>query len=221
MTNSEITLLAREKLSGKWIPAILAFFILTLVSSSIVYWTQNFYVYPIDLPSDFPFFIDKAIKPNLSLHSGNIVALILGGAFSFGGAAFGIYLIRGFKADIELVFAGFRNINRFFVFLASNIIIAIFTLAWTLLFIIPGIIAALSYSMTFYILVDHPEMSSLDAINQSKQMMKGHKWQLFKLWLRFIALGFLCIFTLGIGFLWLIPYVNICIAQFYDSLLED
>ena len=112
MTNSEITLLAREKLSGKWIPAILAFFIITLVSSSIVYWIQNLYVYPIDLPSDFPFFIDKAIKPNLSLHSGNIVALILGGAFSFGGAAFGIYLIRGFKADIELVFAGFFGIRK-------------------------------------------------------------------------------------------------------------
>jgi uncharacterized membrane protein len=221
MTNSEITLQAREKLNGKWMPAILAFFIITLIPSLIVFWTQSFYSYPIDLPSDIPFFDDKAIKPNLSVNFGNMVMFIIGGAFSFGGAVFSIFLVRGFKTDIELIFAGFRDINRFLVFLASHIIIAIFTLAWTLLFIIPGIIAALSYSMTYCILVDHPEMSSLDAINQSKQMMKGHKWQLFKLWLRFIALGFLCIFTLGIGFLWLIPYVNICIAQFYDSLLED
>jgi len=147
--------------------------------------------------------------------------LILGGALSYGGAVFSIFFIRGFKADIELIFAGFRNLNRFFVFLAANLIQLIFVLAWTLLLIIPGIIAALSYAMTYYVLVDNPEMGSLDAINESKKLMKGHKWQLFKLWLRFVALGLLCILTIGIGFLWLIPYANICTAQFYDSLLEE
>lgn len=222
MTNSEITAAARKKLSGNWLLAILAFLIIFLLNSSIQYFTQNIYHFPIDLEDHLPFLNSTAFSNTTTkIHTGLIFSIFLAGAFSFGAAIFSIYLVRGYKAEIELIFDGFRDLNRFFVFLATNIIIFIFTLAWTLLFIIPGIIAALSYSMTYYILVDNPTISSLDAINQSKQMMKGHKWQLFKLWLRFFVLGILCIFTLGIGFLWLIPYTNICTAQFYDSLLED
>ncbi|MHA8049529.1 DUF975 family protein [Aquirufa sp. ROCK-SH2] len=222
MTNSEITAAARKKLSGNWLLAILAFLIIFIISSSVNFMTRHFYSYPINLPYNIPF-TDSHSTTNqvVNIDSGLIFSIFLAGAFSFGAAIFSIYLVRGYKAEIELIFDGFRDLNRFFVFLATNIIIFIFTLAWTLLFIIPGIIAALSYSMTYYILVDNPTISSLDAISQSKQMMKGHKWQLFKLWLRFFILGILCIFTLGIGFLWLIPYTNICTAQFYDSLLED
>jgi uncharacterized membrane protein len=221
MTNSEITYAAREKLSGKWLPAILAFLILSILSSVNIF-TKNYLSLPLNLPIQIPYVDENTeLTNNLSLNAGNIFSLILGGALSYGGAVFSIFFIRGFKADIELIFAGFRNLNRFFVFLAANLIQLIFVLAWTLLLIIPGIIAALSYAMTYYVLVDNPEMGSLDAINESKKLMKGHKWQLFKLWLRFVALGLLCILTIGIGFLWLIPYANICTAQFYDSLLEE
>lgn len=218
MTNSEITLAAREKLSGKWLPAILAFLIISILSSLQIF-TKDFFSVPAEIPGAEE--LPKLFSPKWDFNAGSVLTILLGGALSFGGAAFSIYLVRGFKADIELIFTGFHDLKRFFVFLATNIIIIIFVVLWTLLLIIPGIIASLSYAMTFYILVDNPDMSSLDAISKSKELMKGHKWQLFKLWLRFIALGFLCIFTIGIGFLWLIPYANICTAQFYDSLLEE
>lgn len=222
MTNSEITAAARKKLSGNWLLAILAFLIIFILTSLVNHFTQNIYHFPIELRDYLPFLNSNGLTHvNTKIHPGYIFSILLSGAFSYGTAVFSIYIVRGFKAEIELIFDGFRDLNRFFVFLVTNLIIFIFTLAWTLLFIIPGIIAALSYSMTYYILVDHPEISSLDAISQSKQLMKGHKWQLFKLWMRFFALGILCVFTLGIGFLWLIPYANICTAQFYDSLLEE
>ncbi|MHA8066607.1 DUF975 family protein [Aquirufa sp. ROCK2-A2] len=220
MTNSQITLASREKLSGNWLPAILSFLIIAILLN-LHYLSSETLSTPITLPSFFPYSDTINVSSKLSFNYANIVTFILGGALSFGGAVFSLFLVRGEKTDIELIFSGFKDLNRFFVFLASNILILIFTIAWTLLLIIPGIIAALSYSMTYYILVDNPEMSSLEAINQSKLMMKGHKWQLFKLWLRFIGLGCLCVLTIGIGFLWLIPYANICSAQFYDSLLED
>ena len=93
-----------------------------------------------------------------------------------------------------------------------------FIIMWMLLLIVPGIIKALSFSMTFYILADDKEISAMDAIKKSEQMMDGNKSQLFYLGLRFLGLAFLCILTLGIGFLWLMPYAQVTLTTFYDEL---
>ncbi|GHT57847.1 hypothetical protein FACS18945_2990 [Bacteroidia bacterium] len=92
------------------------------------------------------------------------------------------------------------------------------TCQWSLLLIIPGIIAAISYSMTFYIIADDPAISAMDAINKSKKMMYGYKMKYFCLSLRFLGWALLCILTLGIGFLWLMPYIQVTFAKFYDDL---
>ena len=86
---------------------------------------------------------------------------------------------------------------------------------WMLLLIIPGIIKAFSYAMTPYILEDHPELSARDAIHLSRTMMRGHKFDLFYLYLGFLGWGILCLFTAGIGFLWLTPYMQTSTAAFY------
>jgi len=72
--------------------------------------------------------------------------------------------------------------------------------------------------MAFYILNDNPGMSAMAALNQSKEMMEGHKGKLFLLGLSFIGWWILCILTLGIGFLWLTPYVELTMANFYEEL---
>ena len=97
----------------------------------------------------------------------------------------------------------------------------LFVSLWTLLFIIPGIVKAFSYSMTPYILEEHPELSANEAIDHSRAMMKGHKFDLFWLLLSFIGWGFLCLFTFGIGFLWLTPYMNTSVAAFYEDVKAD
>jgi uncharacterized membrane protein len=97
----------------------------------------------------------------------------------------------------------------------------LFIVLWLLLLIIPGIIAAISYSMTFYILADDKSIKPMEAIDKSKKMMDGYKWKYFFLCLRFFGWALLCILTLGIGFLWLIPYINVSIAKFYDDVKEN
>ena len=92
---------------------------------------------------------------------------------------------------------------------------------WTLLLIIPGIIKAFAYAMTPYILEDQPELSTTEAIHRSRMMMKGHKFDLFWLGLSFFGWAILGLFTLGIGYLWLAPYMNTAMASFYQEIKEE
>lgn len=75
--------------------------------------------------------------------------------------------------------------------------------------------------MTCYILKDQPELSFNAAIERSMAMMHGHKMQLFMLYLGFIGWFILSLLTLGIGFLWLIPYVNAAQTAFYLDLKRE
>lgn len=103
----------------------------------------------------------------------------------------------------------------------SMLLMELFIILWSLLFIIPGIIKAFSYAMTPYIVEENPDLSANEAIDRSRAMMKGHKFDLFWLLLSFIGWGILCLFTFGIGFLWLAPYVNTSLAAFYEDVKAD
>lgn len=96
-----------------------------------------------------------------------------------------------------------------------------YTLLWSLLLIIPGIVKACSYAMTPYILYDNPKLQGNAAIELSMRMMRGHKMKLCVLYLSFIGWFLLCILTLGIGFLWLKPYVQASKAAFYEDVKEE
>ena len=87
-----------------------------------------------------------------------------------------------------------------------------------LLLVVPGIIVACGFSMTFFIMTDDANISGVDALKMSWQMMEGHKMQLFMLWLNFIGWFLLSIITCGIGFLWLTPYMTAATLNFYRSL---
>ena len=86
---------------------------------------------------------------------------------------------------------------------------------WSLLFLIPGIVASYSYAMTPYIMAEHPEMTASEAIRASKIMMKDNKWSLFCLNFSFWGWSFLCGLTLNIGYIFLNPYKNAAHAAFY------
>jgi uncharacterized membrane protein len=129
----------------------------------------------------------------------------------------GFYLSLARKQDAQLVQI-FDGIKRFWTCLGAYLLMAVFVLLWMLLLIVPGIIAALSYSMTCYIIAENESIGPLEAITKSKEMMKGNKWKFFCLGLRFLGWNLLCILTLGIGFLWLLPYMGVAFARFYDDL---
>lgn len=94
-------------------------------------------------------------------------------------------------------------------------------LLFTLLLIIPGIVMGFAYAMTPFILVEQPETKVTDALRKSREMMKGHKFDLFFLELSFIGWILLCIITLGIGLFWLLPYMQTTIAAFYNDLKAE
>ena len=140
--------------------------------------------------------------------------LLLTGPFLLGASIFTIHLARKEEARIENAFEGF---NRFAKAFTLYILMMVFTFLWTLLFVIPGIIAYLRYSLSFYVLNDNPEMDASAALERSKELMKGQKGKLFTLYLSFIGWAFLCTLTLGIGYLWLAPYVQTSVANFYEN----
>lgn len=92
---------------------------------------------------------------------------------------------------------------------------------WTLLFFIPGIIATYSYAMTDFILAENPGLTPKEAMARSKALMAGNRWRLFCLEFSFIGWAFLCLFTLGIGALWLEPYVSASTTAFYRDLVDS
>ncbi len=146
--------------------------------------------------------------------AGAIIGLLIGGPMAIGLATFSLALARDKEANINQLFEGF---NKFGLALAAYFLMVLFIILWMLLLIIPGIIAALSYSMTFYIIADEDSIDAMEAIDKSKAMMDGYKWKYFCLGLRFIGWALLCILTFGIGFLWLMPYMQVTNAKFYDD----
>lgn len=146
---------------------------------------------------------------------GSLLGLIIGGPFALGAASFSLSISRGKDAQLEQIFSGF---NRFSTALAAFLLMLLYVVLWTLLLIVPGIIAALSYSMTFYIISDDGSIKATEALERSKQMMDGYKLKLFYLFLRFFLLSLLCVLTLGIGFFWLVPFVHVTLAKFYDDI---
>ena len=97
----------------------------------------------------------------------------------------------------------------------------IFTLLWSLLLIVPGIIKSLAYSLAPFILIDNPELSANQAINESMKMMKGHKMDLFLIMLGYVGFALLSILALGIPLLWLVPYYQAVLAKFYEEVKAD
>ena len=142
--------------------------------------------------------------------------IILLGPLSVGVVGAFLYIIRtGEKAKTEQMFTGFKDFGGNLVL---GLMVTLFTVLWTLLFIIPGIVKGLSYSMAFYIKKDHPEYTWKQCIEESKQMTYGHKGQLFCLYLSFIGWEILGVLCLGVGLLWVTPYVYASTAEFYNQL---
>ena len=128
---------------------------------------------------------------------GTIATYIIVGPMTVGGVRFTLAISRKKRAEIGQLFSGF---DRFGTHLVAYLLQTIFVALWTLLLIIPGIIAALSYSMTYFIIAEDSSISASEAIAKSKKMMKGNKWKLVCLGFRFIGWFLLVMLTFGIGF---------------------
>ena len=141
-----------------------------------------------------------------------VVYFVLGSFVSVGYAKFNLNLID--KKNVA-----FENLFEYFSFWKTTTIArllrALYIFLWSLLFIIPGIVAGFSYAMSDYILAENSELTADEAISRSKSMMYGNRFRLFCLQFSFIGWDILAALTFGIGNLWLTPYKQAAYAAFY------
>lgn len=141
--------------------------------------------------------------------------MIMNYMLNVGFTIYSLHVSRGEKADYGNLFDGF---GIFFRVLWLSILEGVFVFLWSLLLYVPGIIAAYRYRQALFLLLDHPEMSALECITASKEMMRGHKGELFALDLSF--LGWLLLEALVAPLaIWLMPYREITYANYYNALL--
>lgn len=218
---------ARASLSGNWGMAVLICFVGALlggiqtvvpVSASYQYGegmslqifglNMNLDQLPVEMLSMLTFMLGV-----ISIYS--LAQFVIGGAVELGMCAYFSKRALGENADIKDEFSYFQYFGKA---LGLRIVTSIFIFLWTLLLIVPGIIASYRYAMATYILAEHPEMGIMEAIEASKQMMDGNKWALFCLDFSFIGWALLSACTLGIGDLFLNPYTRMATAHFYLNL---
>jgi uncharacterized membrane protein len=143
------------------------------------------------------------------------ISVILAGPLGLGLAIFHLKIAREQEVEIGNVFDGFKWFGKA---LGTYVLKMVAIILGVILLIIPGIIIAIGLSQTFFIMADDPEIGIIDALKDSWELMDGHKFDYFILWLRFIGWMLLCIFTLGVGFFFLNPYMQVTFAKFYNSI---
>ena len=144
-----------------------------------------------------------------------LTSLVIGGTIELG---FAQYLLKQYNhANFELHDL-FSRFDRFGQGFAQKFLRGLYTILWSFLFVIPGIVKSYAYAMTPFIMAENPEMSASEAITASKELMDGHKGELFTLDLTFIGWGLLAALTLNLGHLALNPYHNAAYAAFYKDL---
>ncbi len=197
-TITEYKDMALSSLEGKWTKAAVA----TLIYFAIA-----------GLLSESTSFI---ASPEVgAILSGCITLLVLPLAWGF--AVWFLRLIREEELSYGQLFDGYSQFARIFL---TELLKGLYILLWTLLLIVPGIVKNYSYAMTEFVMKDNNELSYNAAIEESMRLMEGHKMQLFLLDLSMIGWLLLSFLTLGIGFLFLEPYVQSCHAHFYEDLKE-
>lgn len=195
------------------------------------YATPDGYVIPTEpiLPSVLPRAVQRALTAlsnflasdagttvMILLAIAGVVLFVIGGGIQLGLIRYNLDLLTRENPPAFLTL-----FSRMFIFgraLGLRLMTGILTGLWSLLFVIPGIVAAYRYALAPYLMAEHPEMGVMEAISQSKALMRGNKWRLFCLQLSFIGWGILSTLTMGIGNLWLAPYRNAAETAFYLEL---
>ena len=224
---SEFRAMARNVLSGRYWWAVLAYLIAALLggarSFGNVYYSFNLY----DFSDTRDWFSDWAAgTPSLTSAmsafgvSLGVFGVLAAVALLFVGAAmelgYDCYHVAYYKsAAAPSLSTLFSRFSMFWRAVGLRLLMLLKILLWTLLFVVPGIVAAYRYALAPYLMADHPELSASEAIARSKQLMDGHKGRLFCLHLSFIGWILLSVLTAGVGLIFLAPYIKTAETGFY------
>lgn len=222
MDTSEIRRKAREHLQSNWALSIGIAAVACLLGGMLIgtSFLPNIQFSPSrEFSLLFPFTWQVTDTIRITIKSGllSLAAFLIGGVLQLGYARFLLKQHDGKELDFNDLFSQF---DRFGTGFAQDFLRTLYTFLWSLLLIVPGIIAALSYAMTPFILEEHPELTASEAIARSKALMDGHKMDLFILNLTFLGWDILCALTANIGNLFLNPYKNAAYAVFYREITQ-
>lgn len=205
---------AREALKGRWLKAGAASLVAGLLGASIGvgnYATSfssafnsesDISVSNITATSQIPAsFFATIMGVALIFLIWGIINLIIGGATTLGYAKYNLAIVDDKDPEFKEIFSQYHRLGTGF---GMQFFRALFTFLWSLLLLIPGIIACYRYYMTPFILVENPEMTAREAIAESKELMKGNKWRLFCLELSFIGWELLAVLIM-----WIVMMVTI------------
>lgn len=238
MVSSDFRKNARESLKGRWEIAIIAFIIASILgAASGIRVSFNFdlnessgeasteqseqtwgelveYIRGIE-PGVLISIITTAISAFIIGACATVIIFIISSAAKVGYAKFNLDLVDRKEVSYSpiLQYFSFWRVSA-----VAELLKTLYIALWSLLFIVPGIIAHYRYSMVSYILAEFPEITASEALETSKKMMKGNKSRLFCLDLSFIGWAVLNTFTLGIGSVVLMPYMNAARADFYREI---
>ena len=143
----------------------------------------------------------------------NCVSIIV----SLGFTIFLLNTLRGAERSMGNLLDGFAY---WWKLLILDIVCAVFVFLWSLLLIVPGIVAAYRYSMVNYILINNPDIGIMECIRESKRMTQGYKGELFMLDLSFLGWWLLTLVPVLGWFLsiWLRPYQELSRLQYFEKL---
>lgn len=230
---SDFRSIARDALKGKWGIAVIAGLIASLLGvitsngpevklnisdsgANVNFMFANQQIYSSSegwIPELNGFIVGGAIYIIIAALVMAVIYFVLGSVISLGYSRFNLDLVDHRKEpEMGTLFGFFPHWKNAAI---ANLLQSVYVLLWSLLLVIPGIIASYSYAMTSYILAEHPEMAPSEAIERSKEMMSGNRWRLFCMQFSFIGWDILSSLTLGIGGLWLTPYKQAATAAFY------
>ena len=179
---------AKQLLTGKYQNVIIIMLIMGVVSS--LFTSGNF-----------------SQNANFGARLLSIISFALSAAFTYAQTKMYIGVTNDENPDIEtVVLAGFKE--NYVRSLITLLIQTVYIILWTLLFVIPGIIKAYAYSMSFYLLNKNKDLQPSEAITMSKEYTNGYKMDLFMLHLSYIGWYILSLFTFGILLFWVIPKVQ-------------
>ncbi|PKK97101.1 MAG: hypothetical protein CVV58_02995 [Tenericutes bacterium HGW-Tenericutes-3] len=209
---------AKKLMEGKYgivIPILLIFAVVQGVISSLGARFQP--KYEIDWETFERVLVREGNQPMSLIFS--VIAFVVGAIILYSATKMFIQTSNDEKPVIEqIVVAGIKE--QPLRTLALQFLIGLYVFLWSLLFVIPGIIKAYAYSMSFYLIQRKPDLNATEAIDMSKKITTGYKSDLFVLDLSYFGWYFLGLFTFGILWLWVAPKHRTAKTLYYNEIYE-
>ena len=180
--------------------------------NDVVTYAENYMGVDVSVYLNSPLALPAAVSGFIS-----IVVSLVTVVLSAGYILYALNVRKGLETPYSTMFDGFLFVGKIILL---SIVQYIFIFLWSLLFIIPGIIAGYRYRFALYNLCENPEMGVMEAINMSKAQTRGHKWELFVLDLSWIGWNLLCALTLGILSIWISPYIQQTDIGYFQAIKE-